>query len=186
MCGACAPAIGPVTYSIMPAALTPVDAEHNKAKDFARVFCSTLAHLKDKDGRPWGDCGRYLEATEAPQAQAALTTRYRFMVVPGFGGECLRDVRAFSTSIAHLKDAHKIDVEYFAVAPFGSSEENGKSTQDGLLTRAVATSSSDTARGQPTFSTRCACSTTRKAKLPRWSALPVSSAECGCRTMSAH
>ena len=49
------------------------------------------------------------------------------MVVPGFGGECLKDVRAFSTSIAHLKDAHKIDVEYFAVAPFGSSEENGKS-----------------------------------------------------------
>src|SRR5437762_4376479 len=98
MCGACAPAIGPVTYSIMPAALGPVDAEHNRAKDFARVFCSALAHLKDKDGRGWGDCGKYLETSEAAERQPAIPTRYRFLFVAGFGGECLNDVRAFSTS----------------------------------------------------------------------------------------
>ena len=51
----------------------------------------------------------------------------RFLFVSGFGGDCFKDVRAFSTSIAHLKDAHQLAVEYFAVAPYGSSEENGKS-----------------------------------------------------------
>ena len=111
----------------MPAALGPIDAEHNKAKDFARVFCSTLTHLKDKDGRSWGDCARYLDLAEPAQTQTPIATRYRFLFVPGFGGECLKDVRAFSTSIAHLKATHQVEVEYFAVAPFASSEENGKS-----------------------------------------------------------
>lgn len=123
-CGAVAP---PVTYPVMPSALTPVDADHNKAKDFARVFCSTLPHLKDKDGHAWGDCAKYLDVTEAPRAQTAIATPYRFLFVSAFGAECFKDVRAFSTSIAHLKEAHQIDVEYFAVAPFGSSEENGRS-----------------------------------------------------------
>src|SRR5213594_1696519 len=123
-CGAAAP---PVTYPVMPSALTPVDADHNKAKDFARVFCSTLPHLKDKDGRSWGDCAKYLDVAEAPRAQTAIATPYRFLFVSGFGAECFKDVRAFGTSIAHLKEAHQIDVEYFAVAPFGSSEENGHS-----------------------------------------------------------
>jgi len=120
--------IAPITYTVMPAALTPVDAEHNKTREFARVFCSTLSHLKDPGGKPWGTCDKYLETTEAGgQVPAALTTPYRFMLVPGFGSECLKDVKAFSTSIAHLKDAHQVSVEYFAVAPFGPSEENGKS-----------------------------------------------------------
>jgi hypothetical protein len=127
LAAACASAIQPITYSIMPAVLEPVAAEHNKAKDFARVFCWTLSHLKDNDGRSWGDCGRYLEMSDQGEAQPTLATRYRLLLVPGFGGECLKDVRAFGTSIAHLKTAHQIDVEYFAVAPFGSSEENGKS-----------------------------------------------------------
>jgi hypothetical protein len=123
-CGAAAP---PVTYPMMPSALTPIDAEHDKAKDFARVFCSTLPHLKDTDGHAWGDCAKYLEMSEAPRAQRAFSTPYRFLFVAGFGGECFKDVRAFSTSIAHLKTEHQIDVDYFAVAPFGSSEENGQS-----------------------------------------------------------
>ena len=124
---ACAAGVAPVTYPVMPAALVPVDAEHNRARDFARVFCSTLPHLKDKDGRSWGDCAKYLDATDAPQPQTAIDARFKFLFVPGFGGECMKDVRAYSTSIAHLRDAHQIGVEYFAVAPFGSSEENGKS-----------------------------------------------------------
>src|SRR5436309_11318833 len=123
-CGAAAP---PVTYPVMPSALTPIDADHDKAKDFARVFCSTLPHLKDKDGHAWGDCAKYLEMSEPPRAQAAFSTPYRFLFVAGFGAACFKDVRAFSTSIAHLKTAHQIDVEYFAVAPFASSEENAKS-----------------------------------------------------------
>ena len=125
--GACASAAQPVTYTVMPSALVPVDGEHYKAKDFARVFCSTLPHLKDKDGHAWGDCGKYLETAEAAQAQPAIGTPYRFLLVADIGGECLKDVRAFSTSIAHLKDAHHVDVEAFAVAPFGSSAENGAS-----------------------------------------------------------
>lgn len=111
----------------MPAVLGPVDAEHNRAKEFARVFCSTLTHVKDKDGRSWGDCAKFLEMPEAAAPQTALSTRYRFLFVPDFGGECLKDVRAFSTSIAHLKEAHQIDVGYFSVPPFAASEENGKS-----------------------------------------------------------
>ena len=124
---ACVPGAPPVTYSVMPSALTPVDGDRNKAKDFARVFCSTLPHLKDKDGRKWAECAKYLETSEASQAQAAFATSYRFLIVAGLGGDCLKDVRAFSTSIAHLKAEHQVDVEYFAVAPFGSSSENGTS-----------------------------------------------------------
>ena len=124
---ACVVRTPPVTYSIMPAVLGPVDADHNRAKDFARVFCSTLTHVKDRDGRSWGDCARYLEMPQTAEPQTAISTRYRFLFVPGFGGDCLRDVRAFASSIAHLKDAHQIDVDYFSVAPFASSEENGKS-----------------------------------------------------------
>jgi hypothetical protein len=123
-CGAAAP---PITYPVMPSALTPIDADHDKAKDFARVFCSTLPHLKDKDGHAWGDCAKYLEMSEPARTQTAFTTPFRFLFVSGFGAECFKDVRAFSPSIAHLKTAHQIDVEYFAVAPFGSSEENGHS-----------------------------------------------------------
>jgi hypothetical protein len=123
-CGAATP---PVTYSIMPAALGPIEPERNRAKDFGRVFCSTLPHFKDNDGRPWGECAKYLEFVDSAQPQTDIPVRYRFLVVPGFGGECLRDVRAFSTAIAHLKEAHRVDIEYFAVAPFASSEENGKS-----------------------------------------------------------
>jgi hypothetical protein len=123
----CGGALPPVTYAVMPAALTPVDAEHNKAKDFAKVFCSTLPHLKDKDGSAWGDCAQYLDAAEPAQTQAALSSPHRFLFVSGIGADCMKDVRAFSTSIAHLKEAHHIDIEYFAVAPFGASSENGTS-----------------------------------------------------------
>src|ERR1700736_489960 len=102
----------------MPAALVPIDAEHNRTKDFARTFCSALHHLKDKDGHSWGDCARYLEAAEPPQPLTAFTTQEPFLFVSGFGADCLKDVRAFSTSIAHLKEAHQVAVEYFAVPPF--------------------------------------------------------------------
>ena len=124
---ACGAIVPPVTYPVMPTALSPVEGDRNKMKDFARVFCSTLPHLRDKDDQLWGDCARYLETAEAPQPQTAIVTPYRFLFVSGFGAECLKDVRAFSTSIAHLKSAHGVDVEYFAVAPFGPSEENAKS-----------------------------------------------------------
>jgi hypothetical protein len=124
---ACVATAPPVTYSVMPTALTPVDADHNKARDFGRVFCSTLTHFKDPDGHAWGDCAKYIEIAEPPQAQPPLATPYRFLLVGGFGGDCLKDVRAFGPSIAHLKDAHQIAIEYFAVAPYASSEENGKS-----------------------------------------------------------
>ena len=124
---ACATAVGPVSYTVMPSALVPVDGEHNKARDFGRAFCGALAHFKDPDGHSWGDCAKYIEIAEAPQAQAPFTTPYKFMLVGGFGGDCLKNVRAFAPAIAHLKDAHQIAVESFAVAPYASSEENGKS-----------------------------------------------------------
>ena len=124
---ACAAGTPPITYSVMPMGLAPVDIDHNKSRDFARVFCSSLTHTKDKNDHSWGDCSKYLDTTERGQGQVQLLTPYRFLFVSGFGGDCFKDVRAFSTSIAHLKDAHQLTVEYFAVAPYGSSEENGKS-----------------------------------------------------------
>jgi hypothetical protein len=122
----CAGTVAPITYSVMPSALTPVSGERNKAKDFGRVFCSTLAHLKDPEGHAWGDCAKYIDIAQPAQSQGAVTSPYRFLLVGGFGGECLKDVRAFGPSIAHLKDAHGIAVEYFAVPPYAPSEENGK------------------------------------------------------------
>src|SRR5437870_2128507 len=100
---ACAAAAPPITYPVMPSALTPIDADHNKAREFGRVFCSTLGHFKAPDGRSWGDCAKYLEIAEPSQAQPPLTTTYRVLFVGGFGGTCLKDVRAFGPSIAHLK-----------------------------------------------------------------------------------
>jgi hypothetical protein len=113
---------------VMPSALVPIDAEHNRVKDFGRVFCSTLTHFKTDAGRSWGRCEQYLEGAEAPAEQSdTVSSPYRFLLVGGFGGDCFRDVRAFSTSIAHLREAHGVEVEYFAVPPFGPSSENGRS-----------------------------------------------------------
>jgi hypothetical protein len=121
-------ASGPLPVApVMPVALVPVDAEHNRVKDFARVFCSTLTHLKTNAGRSWGNCEQYLEVAEAPTEQGEIGSAYRFLLVGGFGGDCFKDVRAFSTSVAHLHEAHRVDVEYFAVPPFGPSSENGRS-----------------------------------------------------------
>jgi len=122
-CGTAPPRVSP----IMPAALVPVDAAHDRAKAFARVFCSTLPHFRDPAGHPWGDCGQYLDATDAPGPLGPLAPPYRFLFVAGFGSGCLNDVRAFGSGLAHLRDAHQVDIDAFAVAPFGSSEENGRS-----------------------------------------------------------
>lgn len=113
----------------MPASLVPIDGSRDRSHPFARVFCSTLAHFRQKDGRGWGDCAQYLETDEPAQAQpkGAFEAPYRFLFVAGFGGDCFKNVRAFAPSIAHLAEAHQIKVEAFAVSPYGSSEENGRS-----------------------------------------------------------
>ena len=111
----------------MPSALVPIDQAHNRSRDFGRFFCATLTHFKDPDGHGWGDCARYLAVVDMPLAQApSFVSPYRFAFVAGFGGDCLNDVRAFSTSIAHLREAHQIEVEDYRVLPFGSSRDNGK------------------------------------------------------------
>ncbi len=119
----------PQPAPIMPASLVPIEGSRDRSHPFASAFCSTLAHFKQKGGRAWGDCARYLEADEPPQPQpkGPFATPYRFLFVSGFGGDCFKDVRAFAPSIAHLRDAHQVNVEAFAVSPFGSSEENGRS-----------------------------------------------------------
>ena len=118
----------------MPASLAPVPSGLDRSREFARVFCSTLPHTKDHDGRAWGDCAKYLGAGATPGALQALAAPYRFLVVGGFGDACFKDAHAFSTSVAHLRDAHHLDVEAFAVAPFASSEENGR-----LIARRIET-----------------------------------------------
>jgi len=119
----------PPPAPIMPASIVPIDGSRDESHPFARVFCSTLAHFRQKDGHAWGDCAKYLEASETPQAQpkGAFAAPYRFLFVAGFGGDCFNGVRAFGPSIAHLGDAHSVKVEAFSVSPFGSSDENGRS-----------------------------------------------------------
>jgi hypothetical protein len=126
LAAACASGPSPITYTVMPTSLTPIESDHNKAKDFARIFCSTLGHFTDLDGRSWGDCAKYIEVAQPPQAQTSFTAPFRFLFVAGFGNDCLQDVRAFGPSIEHLKNDHDVAVEAFGVPPYASSEENGK------------------------------------------------------------
>ncbi|MGE5243938.1 MAG: hypothetical protein ACM3SQ_06900 [Betaproteobacteria bacterium] len=124
---ACSATPPPAQPPLVPASLTPIPVARDESHDFARVFCSTLPHTKDRDGGAWGDCAKYIEPAEPPAPLKALTAPYRFLLVGGFGDGCFRNTRAFSTAAAHLHDAHQVDVDLFAVAPFASSEENGKS-----------------------------------------------------------
>jgi hypothetical protein len=117
----------PSPFHIMPSALVPITPAHNRARAFGRVFCGTLKHFADPNGRPWGDCSRYLESVDAPPPKPdefSLTSRVLF--VAGFGDECMKDVRAFGPSIAHLKDEHAVEVETYRSAPYASSAENGR------------------------------------------------------------
>lgn len=123
----CSAAPPPAQPPVMPAALAPIPASRDKSHAFARVFCATLPHTADRDGKRWGDCARYIEPAEPPSPLPPLATPYRFLLVGGFGDGCFRDARAFGTAVTHLRDAHHLDVDAFAVAPFASSEENGAS-----------------------------------------------------------
>lgn len=122
-CG-CAPREVPL-YPVAPTALVPIEHAHDKARPFARVFCSVLTHFQDEKGHSWGDCSRYLETVEAPAPLTPLTTTLRFAFVGGFGEDCMRDVHAYSTAMAHLREAHQVVVERISVPPFGASEKNG-------------------------------------------------------------
>jgi hypothetical protein len=119
--------VPPAPYHIMPSALVPITPAHNRARAFGRLFCGTLKHFVDPNGNPWGDCGRYLENVDTPPPKPEeFSLSMPVLFVAGFGDECMKDVRAFGPSIAHLKDEHAIDVETFRSAPYASSAETGR------------------------------------------------------------
>ena len=124
---ACGPAPAR-TYRIMPVALSPIDATHNRSTAFGRLFCATLPHLREPDGQSWGDCGRYVEhALPGGSVPATFVSRFRLLLVGGLGDGCLDDhARAFAGAVTHLHDTHQVDVETVRLPPFASSQENGR------------------------------------------------------------
>jgi hypothetical protein len=125
---ACSSAPPPAQPPIMPASLSPIPPARDRSHDFARVFCATLPHTRDRDGKGWGDCGRFLQPAEPAEAlppDAPIAAGYRYLLVGGFGDGCFKDAHAFADAIAHLRDAHHLAIDAFAVPPFAPSEENG-------------------------------------------------------------
>ncbi len=97
---------------------------------FADVFCSVLKDEHPDDGQ-WGDCSQYLQTPKSPTPAALgpIPTKYRVLIIPGFLSSCVSSTPALQRGQAHLKDAHKLDVEYLQV-PNSSSAANGKMIAD--------------------------------------------------------
>jgi hypothetical protein len=101
----------------------------DRSSDFADVFCSLIATEKRPDGTSWGICSNWLD--KAPTRALSLTrdidSRYRFLLIAGFGSDCLKGPHAtFMDSIEHLQYAHSFTAETLPVSAFGSSEFNAK------------------------------------------------------------
>jgi hypothetical protein len=92
---------------------------------FANLFCS-VREKENPDGGDWAGCDQYLET--APQSRvdlAALPTKYRVLIVPGFFSACASSIApAFQEGVDHLQKQHGITVETW-VPPNDSSEANG-------------------------------------------------------------
>jgi hypothetical protein len=110
--------------------LTLASSGRDQGTAFADVFCSVLKDEHPDDGE-WGDCSQYLQAPKsaAPVALEPIPTKYRVLVIPGFLSSCVSSVPALDRGQTHLKDVHKLDVEYLQV-PNSSSETNGKMIAD--------------------------------------------------------
>jgi hypothetical protein len=100
-------------------------ATNNFASAFGDVFCSVLKQ-NNPDGGSWGGCSQYIDSPGREDTKlAALSTKYRVLIVPGFMSSCFSDSPAFQEGQKALKEKYAMDVELLQV-PNDSSESNGK------------------------------------------------------------
>jgi len=101
----------------------------DRSSDFASFFCSIVATENRPDGKSWGSCSNWLDNPKPRPVTLPreIGTGYRFLLVPGFGSDCLKGPHStFMDSIAHLQSAHSFSAETLPVSAFGSSEFNAK------------------------------------------------------------
>jgi hypothetical protein len=88
------------------------------------LFCSALK--RNPDGGDWGACGDWIENPGPDDVQpAALSNKFRVLIVPGIFSSCAQDAPAFLEGQKHLKEKYEIAVDLFPAAN-DSSEENAK------------------------------------------------------------
>jgi len=96
----------------------------NVSANFSDVFCSVLKQNNPGDGK-WETCDRYVEGKGREDAKlAALSTKYRILIVPGILSSCVSDSPAFLEGQDTLKK-QGVDVDLLQV-PNDSSEANAK------------------------------------------------------------
>jgi len=96
----------------------------NVSAGFGDVFCSVLKQ-NNPGGGEWGPCSRYIDAPGKEDLKlAAISKKYRVLIVPGILSSCVSDSPAFQEGQATLK-AQGIDVDLLQV-PNDSSESNAK------------------------------------------------------------
>ena len=96
----------------------------NVSASFADTFCSVL-HQRNPDTGAWGPCSRYIDTPGKEDLQlAALSTKYRVLIVPGIMSSCVSGTPAFQEGQDSLKKLG-VDVALLQV-PNDSSESNAK------------------------------------------------------------
>lgn len=106
---------------------------------FSSTFCSVLQN-ENPDGGTWGACSAYLQVpppptettvevcSQCPAVQALEPidlTKFRVLVIPGVLSSCQANTQAFQEGQAHLRDKHRMAVE-FLQAPNDTSTANGQ------------------------------------------------------------
>jgi hypothetical protein len=96
----------------------------NVSAGFSDIFCSVLKQ-NNPGGGEWGPCSRYIDAPGKEDLKlAAISKKYRVLIVPGILSSCVSDSPAFQEGQATLK-AQGVDVDLLQV-PNDSSESNAK------------------------------------------------------------
>lgn len=100
----------------------------NQSAAFADTFCSLLDSEKRPNGQSWGKCSQWLDSANPHiAALPAIDSTYRYLLIAGFGSDCLTGPHAtFVDSMDHLKSVHSYIAETLPVSAFGSSEFNAK------------------------------------------------------------
>jgi hypothetical protein len=114
-----------VTTRLAPLRTVPVAAGPGRdaSRDFAQLFCDTLAH--NPDAGAWGLCSRYFQPTAFPREVMPFVSPYRVLIVSGIFGQCIEPtVRPFQDAADHLQTHHGARLEYVSVDATGSSAHN--------------------------------------------------------------
>lgn len=107
--------------------LVPDNVTNTTGPTFANLFC-TVREKENPDTGNWDGCDKYVEGTSNSKLDlAAVSTKYRVLVVPGFFSACASGTApAFKEGLDHLSEKHGVGVETW-VPPNASSEDNAKS-----------------------------------------------------------